>query len=76
MRIPFGDNLVIGFDAEEADNNAVCVEALLGDRSIQEFNRRATDGDHSMAPIEGGEGAVIQYGVTFSQSSQSDSENI
>ena len=59
------DIVEIGFDAEEADNNAVCVEALLGDHSIQEFNRRATDGDDSMALSDSGwalECGVIQYG--------------
>ena len=41
----------------------LCVwKRRFGDRSIQEFNRRATDGDESMAPIEGGEGAAIQFG--------------
>ena len=53
------DIVDIGFDSEEADNNAVCVEAMPGDQSIQQFNRIAIDGDAAMAPIEGG---VIQYG--------------
>ena len=53
------DILDIGFDAEEADNNAVCVEANRGDESIQEFNREAVDGIEAMAPIDCG---VIQYG--------------
>ena len=52
------DILDIGFDAEEADNNAVCVEANRGDESIQEFNREAVDGIEAMAPIGCG---VIQY---------------
>ena len=48
------DIVDIGFDSEEADSNAVCVEAMPGDQSVHKFNREAVDGNEVVAPIEGG----------------------
>ena len=55
----FKDILEVGFDAEEADNGGIVVEARPGSTVLHDFNKKACDGDSLHAPVVAG---TIAYG--------------
>ena len=55
----FKDILEVGFDAEEADNGGIVVEARPGSAVLHDFNKKACDGDSLPVPVVAG---TIAYG--------------